>query len=88
MSMGSVAVRIDGAEAAYGRLLVTGERFTEFSRILIGDQMLETSYIDSEHIIAPVADTAAIESFCVAQVAKDGTVLGRTEEWTIGGAAR
>ena len=84
MTMGSVPIRITGADLEYHRLLVTGENFTEVSVIYSGDQAMATEYIDSEHVIAHVDDGAAIEQIDVAQVAKDGTVLGRTEALVLG----
>ena len=41
--------------------------------------------MDAQHIIAPVDDDAEIERFTVAQVARDGTVLGATEPFELAG---
>lgn len=85
MRLGSRDITVEGADLEYRRLLVTGENFTEFSAIVSGGQVMDTIYIDSQRLAARVDDPAAIERFCVAQIARDGTELGRTEEWVIGG---
>ena len=81
MRMGSRKVSVTGAVREYHRLLVTGENFTEFSRIVAGDQALDTLFIDSEHIVARVEDNMAFDSFCVAQMDRDNVELSRTGEW-------
>ena len=81
MRMGSVPIEVLDASLEYHRLLVSGENFTEFSKIVIGDQLLDTAYIDANHVIAIIDDGVAFDSFAVAQVARDGTVLSRTEAY-------
>ena len=83
MRMGSRPIAVAEADRQYGRLLVTGENFTEFSAIVIDDQPLDTVYIDTEHIAARVDDGAAFDRFCVAQIARDGTELGRTADFLL-----
>ena len=83
MRMGSRTITIAGADRQYRRLLVTGENFTEFSTIMIGDQPVDTLFIDSQHVAARIDDPTAFDRFCVAQVARDGTVLGRTGAFII-----
>ena len=83
MEMGSVPIVITDASREYHRLLLTGENFTEYSVIYTGDQALDTAYIDSTHLIARVADDAIFDSVTVAQVAKDGAVLGQTEAFEL-----
>ena len=79
MRLGSRDITVEGAELAYRRLLVTGQNFTEFSVIMVGDQAVDTLYIDAQHLAARVDDPTAFDRFCVAQVARDGTELGRTK---------
>ena len=81
MAMGSVPIRILDAEYEYHRLLVSGENFTEFSVIYLGDAPLETAYVDSGHIVARVEDGTQVSEISVAQVARDGTVLSQTEKY-------
>ena len=83
MRMGSRSIVVTDAQREYHRLLVTGEHFTEFSKVVVGDQALETLYIDSEHIVAPLEDGAALEGFCVAQIGRDGGELSRTAEFEL-----
>ena len=78
MRMGTRDILITGAVREYHRLLVTGENFTEFSRIIAGDQVLDTVYVDSQHIVARVDDNLEFSSICVAQMDHDGAELGRT----------
>ena len=77
MTMGSVPVLVTDAVWEYGRLLVTGEGFTEFSKITVAGNPIETVYIDPEHLASPL-DQNPPTRIAVAQVARDGTVLGRT----------
>ena len=82
MTMGSVPITISDANSEYSRLLVTGENFTEFSRIMNGETPMQTAYIDEYHIVAPL-DGPAPETITVAQVAKDDTVLSETQVYTL-----
>ena len=79
MTMGSVPVTIESADREYGRLLVNGENFNEFSAIMIDDKPVETAYVNQNCILAQLDDGAEVQRFAVAQVAKDGTVLSQTE---------
>lgn len=79
MHMGTRDIVITGAVREYHRMLVTGENFTEFSRIIAGDQVLDTVYVDSQHIVARVDDNLEFSSLCVAQMDHDGVELGRTK---------
>ena len=83
MRMGSRDIAVTGAVREYHRLLATGENFTEFSKIIAGDQALDTLFIDSEHIAARVEDNVTFDSFCVAQVDRDNVELSRTGELTV-----
>ena len=87
MTLGSREIAVADAQREYHRLLVTGEHFTEFSKIIVDDQALETLYIDSSHIVAPLDDGTVVERFCVAQIGKDGTELGRTAAFEMQGEA-
>ena len=83
--MGSEPIVIESADFRYHRLLVTGRNFTEYSRIVLNEAVLQTAYIDSEHVVAvldewPADETGApVRGFCVAQLTKDGLELSRTE---------
>ena len=78
MTMGSRPIVVTGASREYHRLLVEGENFTEFSAIAVGDQVLDTVYVDPRHIVARVDDSLDTTDFAVVQMSRDGTVeLGR-----------
>ena len=79
MVMGSVPVTVTGCDKRYGRMLVTGENFTEYSTIIIDEQPIETAYIDPQHIIIHTTELADFDSFSVAQMNKDGVILSATE---------
>ena len=83
LMMGSVPITIEDASLEYGRLLVTGKNFTEYSSIVVNDQLLETAYIDAEHIIAKIDGQVNFDSFCVAQVNRDGVSLSRTDAFEL-----
>ncbi|MBQ3574749.1 MAG: LTA synthase family protein, partial [Clostridia bacterium] len=74
-------ITIESAEIEYGRMLVTGDNFTEFSKLICGGNVMDTVFIDKEHIAVPVSGETVIESFCVAQINADGKEIGRTEDY-------
>ena len=80
LRMGIHEIRVNSADLKYGRLLVKGEHFNEFSTILLDDTELPTAYIDS-HTLAAVMDELPedAESLCVAQVSNEQVELSRTE---------
>ena len=79
MTMGSVPVTITDWDIRYGRMLITGENFTEYSTVMIGGQPVDTAYIDSKHIIILTEDLPGFNAFSVAQINKDGVVLSETQ---------
>lgn len=85
MTMGSVPVTIEDASREYGRLLVTGENFNEFSAVVIDDKPVDTAYVDHNRIVARMDDPMSVRSFAVAQVARDGTVLSQTKAFEFEG---
>ena len=78
MTMGSVPITIDAAAYEYGRLLVTGENFTEYSKIVADGQPVQTAYVDEGRVVALM--DAAPQTVAVAQVAKDETILSITDD--------
>lgn len=79
MTMGSVPITIMDWDMRYGRMLITGENFTEYSTVMIGGQPVNTAYIDSEHIIILTEDLPEFDAFSVAQINKDGVMLSETQ---------
>ena len=91
LKLGVDPIVITGAELEYGRLLVTGDNFTEYSAVVSGENVLETVFIDKEHLAVRItADERALlgESICVAQVNPDGKELGRTTEFSFDANAK
>lgn len=82
LQMGIEPIRLEEAVVEYGRLMVRGEGFTEFSTVIAGDEALDTVFIDENRIAVPVPDEVeeVVETVCVAQRSPDGKELGRTEE--------
>ena len=81
--LGNNPVTVERAVAEYGRLMVTGENFTEFSAVVSGEEVLPTVYIDEGHLaVSLAADGAKLgDTVCVAQRTMDGSKeLGRTDE--------
>ena len=86
LQLGTDPIVITSAELEYGRLLVTGDNFTEYSAVISGENVLETVFIDKEHLAVRIsADERALlgETICVAQINTDGKELGRTEEFVL-----
>jgi len=79
MVMGSVPVTIAGWDLRYGRMLVTGENFTEFSTVVINEQPVPTAYVDSGNIIIFTDGLPEFDSFSVAQINKDGVILSSVD---------
>ena len=91
LKLGVDPIVITGAELEYGRLLVSGDNFTEYSAVISGENVLETVFIDKEHLAVRItADERALlgESICVAQINPDGKELGRTAEFSFDANAK
>jgi len=67
----------------YGRLMVKGNGFNEFSKVMIDDDVLPTAYID-KHTLAVVMDEFPEDAafICVAQISNEDIELSRTEEFS------
>ena len=82
LQMGVAPVELESAVLEYGRLLVTGENFTEFSAVVSGEEALGTVFVDAQHLAVSLDTTEAGElsgDVCVAQLSPDGKELSRTE---------
>lgn len=86
LHMGIEPVSVESAVVEYGRLMVTGENFTEYSAVVAGEEVLDTVFIDHEHI-AVLVEPARLElldvGVCVAQINGDGVELSRTENMDV-----
>ena len=95
MRLGSREITITDAELDYRRLLVTGNNFTIYSRVVLDGQTLDTLFVDSGHIIAAVqmndtpigspTEASTFERVAVAQVNSDGVELSRTPSFSLSG---
>ena len=84
--LGNAEINVESAVAAYGRLMVTGENFTEYSAVISGDEVLPTVYIDANHLAVSLASDGEKlgDTICVAQRTMDGTrELSRTGEVSV-----
>lgn len=77
ITMGTQPIAISSISNLYGRLLVNGQNFTEYSTIYIDDTAYPTAFISSTQVIAIVPRTTDITTVAVAQIATDGTELSR-----------
>ena len=95
MRLGSREITITDAELDYRRLLVKGNNFTIYSRVVLDGQILDTLFVDSGHIIAAVqmndtpigspSEASTFERVAVAQVNSDGVELSRTPSFSLSG---
>lgn len=84
LTMGTVPIAISSVSHQYGRLLVNGQNFTEYSTIFIDGTAYPTAFVSSTQVIAIVPRETPVSSVCVAQLTSDGTELGRTAEFAVG----
>lgn len=88
MRLGNRTISIKDADLDYHRLLVTGDNFTSYSRVVLDGQTLNTLFVDAGHVVAAVqendspigspSEASAFEEVAVAQVNSDGFELSRT----------
>ena len=82
LKMGIDDVAIGSAEFKYGRLLIRGDNFNEFSRIILDGTQLTTAYIDKNTLVACVDGVSPdAQALVVAQVTREGVELSRTAEF-------
>lgn len=84
LTMGTVPIAISSVSCEYGRVLVNGQNFTEYSTIIIDGTEYPTAFVSSTQVIAVVPRSTPVHSVCVAQLTADGVELGRTEEYALG----
>ena len=79
-------VRIHGIRAVGTSLYLSGENFTPFSRVLIGDDPAETIYVDETTLLLPDALPEDGDRFTVIQAGADGVALGASNVFIFSGA--
>ena len=84
IQMGIDEININACNLKYGRLMVKGQNFNEFSKIVLDGEVLPTVYVDS-HTLAAVMDKLPedAESLVVAQISNEDIELSRTEEFPV-----
>ena len=82
--MGIHDIEINTANYRYGRLMIKGSGFNEFSNVVIDGEVRPTAYIDT-HTLAVVMETFPEEanSIVVAQISNEDIELSRTNEFLI-----
>ena len=84
LQLGIDDVIIESVELRYGRLLVRGDNFNEFSTIVVDGEHLPTAYIDKNTIAAVVDALPEDDAFvAVAQVSDENVELTRTASWPV-----
>ncbi|MBE6658988.1 MAG: hypothetical protein E7604_11185 [Ruminococcaceae bacterium] len=79
-------VQIHSIRAVGTSLYLSGENFTPFSRVLIGDEMTETIYVDETTLLLPEVFPEDGEQFTVIQAGADGVALGASNVFIFSGA--
>lgn len=82
LGIGDVSIR--SAEYKYGRLLIRGENFNEFSKIVLDGAQLTTAYIDKRTLAATLDNLGLdAQALAVAQVSREGVELSRTPAFSV-----
>lgn len=82
LRLGLDRISINNVNYRYGRLMVKGENFNEFSKIVIDDEVKETVYVDSHTLAAAMSSfPKEAESLVVAQISREDIELSRTDEF-------
>ena len=86
MRLGILPITITGASCSDGTLVVSGENFTEASRIRVNHSVCSTKYVSSSELRAPLSHLNSGDSVVVEQAADILTVLGETNAYIVGGS--
>lgn len=89
LRLGIDDIIINNVNYRYGRLMVKGEGFNEFSKIMIDGEAQPTVYVDT-HTLAMVMEEFPedAESLAVAQISKEYIELSRTGEYPMADVLR
>lgn len=77
LHMGISEITVTGIQHGFETAYVTGEGFTEWSKVLIDDEEVDTTYIDGNTLMIPEEEVEAGASLVVAQIGDD-TILSKT----------
>lgn len=79
-------IRIHGVRAVGSSLYLSGDNFTPFSRVLIGDDITETIYVDKTTLLLPDVSPENGDRFTVIQAGADGVPLGQSNVYIFSAA--
>ncbi len=83
LMLGSVPIVITEVSQNYGRLLVEGENFTEYSAILIDGVKYDTAFISDTQIITILPKTTQVGQVEDRKYTTAGDELGRTDAYIV-----
>lgn len=81
MKMGIHDIKIDNVSIEDGEIVVSGENFTEFSKILINDKKADTEFFDKNTLKVNGDLPASGDVIKVVQIGEDGMILSSTDEY-------
>lgn len=71
MQMGTYPISISMVEKGEGEeILIRGENFTEYSKVLVNDELYETEYVDDHTLKIQYGDISPLDDFVVSQMWK------------------
>lgn len=80
MKMGTRPIKITGTKDVGGHLYIKGQNFTEYSHIQIGDELIDTVYVDTNTLRIPSdTDVSDLSRLKISQIEKYNEVLSTTE---------
>ena len=83
LQMGVVPVTVRWANNLHDEIYVTGQEFTESSRVTIhGKVMDDTIFINANTLMVPAATLENLDVVAVAQVTKEGEILSISNQFT------
>ena len=74
-------ITVSGMRQLGGALYISGANFTPFSRVLIGDDITETIYVDETTLLLPDVSPENGARFTVIQAGADGVPLGQSNTY-------
>lgn len=89
LRMGIHEIVVNCVNYRYGRLMVKGDGFNEFSKIVIDGEVQPTVYVDTNTIAMVMEEFPEnAESLAVAQISNENIELSRTAEYRMSDVAR
>lgn len=88
MGVKRISVSAVNINKAASTVTVTGENFTDFSKILLNGKAVSTEKTDVNTLVASDIKLEAGDYLSVAQIDKDNTVLSQTQNYIVGGTVK